>query len=272
MLGFFRKALLGIISVAFLIVSLGPNETTKIKRQIDQSIENSLETLRYDELKLVPGDYHLKILPSGEIRSKQNIDKMLAETSKKGGKSFTYISIEHGAYTMSAQGIDTKQYLVNSYLEGYAPFAVDNVMTPLYALAQRKSYQLDSKQYAGRVEVWQSSKQAFFYPRGDCEDHAIILADWLIEMGEDARVVLGDVKGQGHAWVILFREGKEYILEATRKSGLSPKSTYPLASLHTDYHPKYMFNRDSFWENTGSKFTTKYSSDKWSKKSVITQG
>ena len=60
-------------------------------------------------------------------------------------------------------------------------------MTPLYTLAQRKRYQLDAKQYAGRSEVWQTSRQAFFYPRGDCEDHAIALADWLIEMGEDAR-------------------------------------------------------------------------------------
>ena len=66
-------------------------------------------------------------------------------------------------------------------------------------------------------EIWQNSRQAYLHTRGDCEDHAIILADWLIALGHDARVVLGNHRGGGHAWVVLFQDGREMILEATSK-------------------------------------------------------
>ena len=168
-----------------------------------------------------------------------------------------------GIVNMSAPSITGDHRLVNSYLEGYYPYSVDNPMIPLFVLAQRKQYQLDADQYKGREEVWQTSREAFSFSRGDCEDHALILADWLIAMGEDARVVLGDYKGGGHAWVVLFKDGKEFLLEATRKAGVGRNRPYPLASLHSDYHPQLMFNRSEFWENKGSRYTTRYSGNSW---------
>ncbi len=100
-------------------------------------------------------------------------------------------------------------------------------------------------------------------PNGDCEDHAIVLADWLIEMGFDARVALGKHQNDGHAWVVLVHEGKEFILEATQKSRLSTGTPYPLAATLPDYHPTAQFNRTAFWINTGSSLTTRYSGEHW---------
>jgi len=234
---------------------------------LKQEIEMEVLSLAQQDLTLPTSGYHLDILPINYSLSADEVYQMLA-TAKGQSHPLVYRTEATGTYTMSAQAVDGDHYLVNTYLEGYAPFEVSNVMTPLYILSQRKSYQLDGKQYANRADVWQSSRQAFYYPRGDCEDHAIVLADWLIEKGEDARVVIGEVEGGGgHAWVVLFKHGKQYLLEATQKAGLSRTKPYPVAVLYQDYHPEYMFNREYFWENTGSKYTTNYASQKWAKNS-----
>lgn len=164
--------------------------------------------------------------------------------------------------TAMAMGTDHEHHIVNSYLVGYQPFQVGSFWQPLYILSRRKQYQYDKLNYPGYDDIWQNSRQAFFYTRGDCEDHAIVLADWLIGMGEDARVVVGHWRNEAHAWVVLMRDGESYILEATQKSGLKNKH-YPLASLEPDYHPQYMFNRQQFWRNQGSNLTTLYSGRQW---------
>lgn len=230
-------------------------------------IDREVLSLAQQDLTLPTSGYHLDVLPIDYTLSSAEIADMLAP-GRGQHYPLVYRTEDIGTYTMSAPAIDGDHYLVNTYLEGYAPFEVSNVMTPLYILSQRKSYQLDANQYAKRADVWQSSRQAFYYPRGDCEDHAIVLADWLIEKGEDARVVLGEVEGGGgHAWVVLFKHGKEYLLEATQKEGLSRTKPYPVAILYRDYYPRYMFNRAYFWENTGTKYTTKYASQQWEKNS-----
>jgi hypothetical protein len=45
----------------------------------------------------------------------------------------------------------------------------------------------------------------------------VLLADWLIDMGLDACVVLGDFKGSGHAWVVVLDETRFFLLEPTAK-------------------------------------------------------
>ncbi len=169
--------------------------------------------------------------------------------------------------TASAMGIDRRHHFANSYLVGYAPFESQHVWVPLYTLAMRKRYEYDRIQYSGLQDVWQNSRQAFFYTRGDCEDHAIILADWLISMGVDARVVVGDHREQGHAWVVFFDNGKAYLLEATSKRRVRRMGAIPLASMMPAYHPTHMFNREKFWVNTGTRFTTRYSGPQWKLKS-----
>lgn len=173
--------------------------------------------------------------------------------------------------TAIAPGLDERGHIVNAFLEGFSPFVVDNVWMPLYVIAKRKSYMLDSINY-GREELWQTSRQAFYFANGDCEDHAIVLADWLIDMGYDARVVMGTYENTGHAWVVLIKDNQEFILEATQKSQLSTGIPYPLAAGLPDYHPKAQFNRDTFWINTGSSFTTSYRSDNWVAQSRYMRG
>lgn len=164
--------------------------------------------------------------------------------------------------TYSSQGTDLKQHFSNSFLVGIHPFKVANLALPLYSLAQRKTYQYDKDQY-GREEVWQNSAQAFVNLRGDCEDHALALADWLISEGVDAKVVVGSVPEGGHAWVVATIEGREYLLEATSKRRSKSWKHYPLASMNTDYLPEFMFNRTQFWVNIGSQYTTQYSGPDW---------
>ncbi|MDJ0626581.1 MAG: transglutaminase domain-containing protein [Candidatus Caenarcaniphilales bacterium] len=174
---------------------------------------------------------------------------------------------DNSTVNLSEPGTDGDHHFTNAYLEDYMPFFTENLWVPLYTISKRKKYLFDHINYPEKIEVWQSSKEAFRNTRGDCEDHAIALADWLISLGEDARVVLGHYKNGGHAWVILFKDNKEFLLEATQKSGLAYLKQYPLAKLRTRYHPKYMFNRKGFWLNEGSVYTTSYSGDNWILKS-----
>jgi len=169
--------------------------------------------------------------------------------------------------TATASGVDRQHHFVNAYLEGFQPFRTEQLWVPLYTIAHKLVYQRDHLQYSGLQDVWQSSRQAFYNTRGDCEDHALILADWLISMGYDARVVLGTAMREGHAWVVVFHEGQEFLLEATSKRKKMDWSLYPLAGLQTDYQPKYMFNRRFFWTNQGSEFTTRYSGGQWLRQS-----
>lgn len=188
---------------------------------------------------------------------------------KKRGQEGSYILSNNktGHYTMIAPSTESGYFLVHQFFDDFQPFKVENPVLALYSIARQKRYQLDHITYPGRPEVWQSSRQAFYKDVGDCEDHAILLADWLAGLGYNARVAVGDYKGEGHAWVVLFADGKEFILEATQKRGLKRMKVFPLAKLQPNYHPVYMFNREFFWHNTGSKFTTDYASPAWVKKS-----
>lgn len=167
--------------------------------------------------------------------------------------------------TILAPGIDFHHHIANAYLVGFVPYPNVEPWVAIYALARSKTYQLDAKQY-GKSEIWQTSKEAFYYPKGDCEDHAIALADWLIGLGLDARVVLGDAHG-GHAWVVLIQDHITYLIEATDKNRAA-RAPIPFAMGLPEYHPDVMFNRKAFWVNTGTKNTVDYESKVWVKRST----
>jgi hypothetical protein len=164
-----------------------------------------------------------------------------------------------------ARGVDRNYHAWQSFLESYVPFHTDNHWLPLLVLAQRKQYSYDHDIYGLEEEgdVWQTSREAFLSPVGDCEDHAVLLADWLTGLGEQARVAVGTMNGGGHAWVVLFRDGREYILEATQKHGLAGLKHYPLARLMPEYQPRYQFDRTHFWVNQRRGPTVRYSGSHW---------
>lgn len=162
--------------------------------------------------------------------------------------------------TTVAPGTDRKHHFVNSFLVGFVPMQNVPPWVPHHLIAKRKKYLLDKTQY-GVEEMWQTSREAMASPYGDCEDHAIALADWLIGIGKDARVVLGRARGEGHAWVVVVDRDTTWLLEATDKRRLRHWS-YPLAKLHTDYLPQEMFNRQHWWRNTGGA-TVNYVGSHW---------
>lgn len=149
---------------------------------------------------------------------------------------------------ISALGTDRKHHFVQGFLSNYEPYFTEQLWIPLQTLAMRKQYMYDEQQYNGYLDVWQYSIEAYANTHGDCEDHSIILCDWLNTMGYEARVVCGTYETSGHAWVVLYKDGKEFILEATQKSNVSKNGHYPLAVLMPKYRPAFMFDHDYYYE------------------------
>ena len=208
-------------------------------------------------------------LPGGEQLHEGQVAAALdAAGHGRTWSSFTW-QVANAPVTTIAPGLDRRHHFANAYLVGYVPFPQVEAWVPLAALAQRKRYQFDHEQYPGAPELWQTSREAFFHPRGDCEDHAIAVADWLIGLGHDARVVIGTMRGGGHAWVVLFDGPRTYLLEATDKR---PGRALPLASQLPDYRPEAMFNRDQYWVNAGSPLTTDYRGARWQPRSRFRRG
>ncbi|MEM9387317.1 MAG: transglutaminase domain-containing protein [Pseudomonadota bacterium] len=264
------SALLGVV-IAFLY-ALVELQTALDGPPTDQLIEEGLQRARAVPLpqQNTLQDGYVEVFGQPGRFSQARLHEL---TESRPGRDHTYAwswgSPDDAVTTASALGLDNLHHFVNSYLVGYRPFDTDQLWIPLYVLASRKTYEFDHLQYTGLNDVWQNSAQAFLQTRGDCEDHAIALADWLIDMGADAWVALGRYQNEGHAWVVVNREGSTYLLEATGKRRLSRWSEYRLAATQTDYHPKYMFNREQFWVNTGSEYTVRYEGASWRRASAF---
>jgi len=249
----------------------------KFKKPVSDSFESNLNVEIVKALKdstnlsndMGDNSSAIKVLEDGKRFSEKQIQYYMKKNPE--GKSLDYVAYwsfdKNSPVIATAFGTDYLHHFVNNYLIGYEPFKTNQLWIPHYTIAMRLKYQLDADQYGGLKEVWQNSRQAFFNTRGDCEDHAIILADWLISMGLDARVVLGTYENGGHAWVVVFKDSKVFLLEATSKQKRKHWRFYPLADFETNYNPKCMFNREYFWLNTGSIYTTRYSGFQWIKKS-----
>jgi hypothetical protein len=123
-------------------------------------------------------------------------------------------------------------------------------------LARTVRYEYDKTIHAGRDEVWQCGEETLHLKQGDCEDHAILLLDWLVSEGYEARVALGDVTGTsfgdgggGHAWVVLRLDGVEYHMEATAKNAEPLAPVRDVQSVWPDhaYVADYQFDHADFW-------------------------
>jgi hypothetical protein len=214
-----------------------------------------LDNLAFDERNTI------EILSSGDYLSEQQMQEVLAKAGLQEAARVQHYG--DPPFSSSALGADDAHHFLHAYLMGWVPFYAEHSWIPQYVIATRMKYQRDDRLFNGKMDVWQTSQGAFLRGKGDCEDHSVILADWLIDMGLDARVVLGDYKGSGHAWVVVLDETRFFLLEPTAKHKSRRWRHFPLARLITDYHPRIMFNRDTYWVNTGSQFTTNYHSEAW---------
>ena len=262
-----KKAIIPIILFSLLIGLPIYTEWNK-DQKLNKEIESSLGNINISKKQSDEQTGYIIVEDVKAYFSQEILNRKLQNKSKLS-LSCTYLWQWGGVpnATISAQGLDYLHYFANSYLIGFKPFDTKSAWVPLYTLALRKRYEFDHIQYGGLTEVWQNSRQAYYFTRGDCEDHSIILADWLISMGLDARVVLGKYKGGGHAWVVLLMNGKEYLLEATGKRKTRSINDFPLAIMVRGYNPQYQFNRKQFWFNSGSTLTRRYSGDHWVLKS-----
>lgn len=199
-------------------------------------------------------------LSNGKQVHEQQLDRTVARHQGPDRWLPYHFSVGGAPVTTVAPGTDRHHHFVNRFLEGFVPMPKAEPWVPLYVIAHRKTYVEDPQQYGVR-EMWQTSRESMGNPRGDCEDHAIALADWLIGLGKDARVVLGTMNGGGHAWVVVRENEQTWLLEATRKRRTRHWS-YPLASLHPEYVPREMFDRERWWQNTGGA-TVDYTGSHW---------
>jgi len=257
---------LAFLLVALLVITVWFQQMV-LERSLSIQMRKALNVSGPRSQDLTNGSM-IKLLQTGDTVSEKEMRSLLDKAGIERKDSYLLWSFRglNGA-SATAMGTDRQHHFVNSFLEGYRPFWVDHPWKPLYAIAMRLKYQPDSLQFAGLEDVWQTSRQAFFNTRGDCEDHAILLADWLIGCGVEARVVVGRTARGGHAWVVAFMEGQQFLLEATSKQKRRHWRHYPLASLASDYIPTIMFNRDSFWMYTGPPRPGSYTSDHWEKRS-----
>ena len=138
----------------------------------------------------------------------------------------------------------------------YPPRSKDRLIDICRTLAGAMSYELDHKQHGPeRTEVWHSSLESLHFKKGDCEDHSILLVDWLVSEGYEARVVVGDVTGDGflgdggHAWVAVRLQGVEYHIEATNKNSdpMAPVDNVDSVWPGRRYVAKFQFDHGGFW-------------------------
>lgn len=205
-----------------------------------------------------------------KIREREIKNKPKDSAEIKSDKGFIFIDSNKQKFAASKLGLDFKHHFQNCFLVGYRPFEVSKIWMPHEVLNMRLKYQLDKDNFSGFQEIWLTSYEAFQRGRGDCEDHAIALTDWLIEMGEDARVVTGTHNGGGHAWVVVIRETGTFLIESTSKKRRRIFSSYPLAKLAKGYAPETMFNREFYWINGNPEKTSDYTGSHWFKNGRVT--
>lgn len=242
-LGPFEKSIMGLLLVLFgIYFALGLYFPSLSSSELSRVNDNpSIISLAPRKGQVVPASAYSAYLSDPSAFLAQD------EFARKSGTS----RYDATKINWFAKGTDGQKYPSNAYLLGFSPFYTSKYWLPLLAVSLRVRYMRDDVIKIDD-DTWQTAPETYTRMWGDCEDHAILLADWLIDLGYDARVVAGTAKGEAHAWVVLYKDGKEYLLEATNKAS---RRRYPLASLHPEYEPAFMFNRDHFWavttENSG---------------------
>ena len=179
-------------------------------------------------------------------------------TRDEFGKKAEDIQFNPKNINFFAKGTDGQEHPANAYFLKFTPFDTKKYWLPLLAVSLRVKYMRDNE-FNLKEDIWQTSLETYVRMRGDCEDHAILLADWMIGLGYDARVVGGTFNGEGHAWVILYMDGKEYLLEATDKAS---RRRYPLVELHPEYAALFMFNQNRFWVKKTQNLN-RYEPEQW---------
>lgn len=161
----------------------------------------------------------------------------------------------HSAYDLLAFKVGGKVCRANELLTGWAPPAriprvtskIQEMLLIWKAVLDRVRYSKDLQGLHRNLDTWQLAAETWQYKNGDCEDSSILLTDWLIERGFDARVVIGTTDElEGHAWCVVNLEGTTYLLETTGATPDMRNLPYAAARSHF-YRPRFQFNRNSIF-------------------------
>ena len=166
-------------------------------------------------------------------------------------------------YYLAPESTSGISYPPNSYLVGFSPMTISSYSEAVELIKKKVIYAVDEK-YFERSDSWQTSAQVWANKVGDCEDHAILLVDWLLSSGFEARVVVGQEKsGQKfHAFVELNYSSKSLLLEATeKKARLDYRKQH--RELSNRYKAIYAFDRTTVWygdilQREGTSIVKKY--------------
>jgi hypothetical protein len=160
----------------------------------------------------------------------------------------------HRTFAMIAPDTKGRFHYMSDYLTGYAPPAhfpagisrYDEMVLIWRNVIGTIRYVPDSPDGSDEIDVWQFALETEMLGTGDCEDSAILLADWLGARGFEVRVALGRfAELGGHAWVVVRLGGKTYLLEAT--SPHADTVTPPLSEdVGSRYVPETVLDRDGF--------------------------
>lgn len=177
-----------------------------------------------------------------------------------GGDRILLLQCPHCKTNYDILAVNTvDQYArANTFFSRIAPLAAfrdnlspyEEMISMWHGVLDHCSYENDYEvETAARAkDAWQTSAETLQRRTGDCEDSSILLADWLMSRGIEARVVIGETDdNEGHAWCIARIDGNVFLLETTGEKGDLPRDP-PLAKDSTDkYRAEYLFDREHLY-------------------------
>lgn len=178
----------------------------------------------------------------------------------------------HELYSMLAADSAGRFHFVNEFLDQSAPpvelppgkSKLADLMHIWRAQMSRCRYVSDRGE---DNDVWQTAEETHALRQGDCEDGAILLADWLLSCGFQARIAIGayDRQEGAHAWVVVRLGRTDYLVEPTEYP--FNLSRPPLLSeVGALYLPELLFDRDAIFtpRKSGAQLRQDYwSEDAW---------
>jgi len=181
----------------------------------------------------------------------------------------------HNIYAMLAADTHSHLRYVNEYLTGFQPrsyFPKTLSRRAEMFLIWRQVSQVchytpdpanpDPTTTDDPTDAWQTAEETQALQTGDCEDSSIMLTDWLISRGFEARVSVGRFAERGgHAWVVSRLEGREYLLESTNPN---PDITHEpiVAEVGSRYVPEMQFDREAIYVRKSPQ--DRFDGDYWS--------
>jgi predicted transglutaminase-like cysteine proteinase len=179
-------------------------------------------------------------------------------------------------YAVIAADTQGRFHYANEYLTGYQPPSIyprgqsriEQLFTIWSAVHRNCEYVRDPGLKKEKSDRWQTAVETLTRGMGDCEDSAILLADWLIARGYEARVALGKYGDiGGHAWCVVRLDGMEYLLESTAEG--NPDFDHPPLVSHVGsrYIPEVLFDRWNLYVREGRH--QPWNGDYWSEKSWL---